>query len=46
MDIEGLGESIINLFVEKGYLKTFTDIYQLSQKEDELKSLEGLVEKY
>ena len=41
MDIEGLGEAIINLFVDKGYLKSFADIYNLSKYEDELKSLEG-----
>lgn len=41
MDIEGLGEAIINLFVDKGYLKSFSDIYNLSKYEDELKSLEG-----
>jgi DNA ligase (NAD+) len=45
MDIEGLGEAIINLFVDKGYLKTFPDIYLLSEKELELKSLEGFGEK-
>ena len=41
MDIEGLGESIVNLFVDKGYLKDFTNIYSLSEKESELKSLDG-----
>ncbi|MBU0475232.1 MAG: NAD-dependent DNA ligase LigA [Bacteroidetes bacterium] len=45
MDIEGLGEAIINLFVDKGYLKSFADIYNLSKFEDELKSLEGFGEK-
>ena len=41
MDIEGLGEAIVNLFVDKGFLKTFTDIYNLSKHEVELKALEG-----
>ncbi len=41
MDIEGLGEAIVNLFVDKGYLKTFVDIYNLSKYKIELKSLEG-----
>ncbi len=41
MDIEGLGEAIVNLFVDKGYLKSFVDIYNLPEYEEELKSLEG-----
>ena len=45
MDIEGLGESIINLFVDKKFLNTFDDIYRLSEKENELKELEGFGEK-
>ncbi len=45
MDIEGLGEAIINLFVDKGYLKSFVDIYNLPKIADELKSLEGFGQK-
>jgi DNA ligase (NAD+) len=45
MDIEGLGEAIINLFVDKGFINSFTDIYSLYQKESELKMLEGFGEK-
>ncbi|MCF6271110.1 MAG: NAD-dependent DNA ligase LigA [Melioribacteraceae bacterium] len=45
MDIEGLGEAIVNLFVDKGYLNSFPDIYNLSDKEDELKSLDRFGEK-
>ena len=45
MDIEGLGEQLINLFVEKGFLKTYTDIYTLNEKRDELIKIERLGEK-
>ncbi|MDA3860793.1 MAG: NAD-dependent DNA ligase LigA, partial [Melioribacteraceae bacterium] len=41
MDIDGLGEAIVNLFVDKKYLKSFSDIYNLAKYEEELKSLEG-----
>jgi DNA ligase (NAD+) len=37
MDIEGLGESIIQLFVEMGLLKNFADIYDLKDKKISLK---------
>ncbi len=39
MDIEGLGESIVDLFVEKGFLKDYGDIYYLDK--EEIASLEG-----
>ncbi len=45
MDIDGLGEQLINLFVEKGFLKTFTDIYSLNQKREELIQIERLGKK-
>ncbi len=45
MDIEGLGEAIVNHFVDKGFLSSFPDIYSLSGKEDELKSLDRFGEK-
>ena len=45
MDIEGLGESIIDLFVEKGFIKIFADIYKLNKKRNELIKLEGFGEK-
>ena len=45
MDIEGLGEAIINLFVDKGFLASFADIYSLSDRESELKQLDGFGEK-
>ena len=45
MDIEGLGESLINLFVEMGFLKDCSDIYVLKNKRTELINIEGLGEK-
>jgi DNA ligase (NAD+) len=45
MDIEGLGEAIIDLFVDKGFLHTYADIYDLKQKRNELISIERLGEK-
>lgn len=45
MDIEGLGESLIDLFVEKGFLKTFADIYELKKRRSELIKIERLGEK-
>ena len=45
MDIEGLGEALIDLFVEKGFLKTFSDIYELKNHREELIQIERLGEK-
>ena len=45
MDIEGLGEALINLFVEMGFLKTYADIYDLKDKREELIKIERLGEK-
>ncbi|HPN39269.1 MAG TPA: NAD-dependent DNA ligase LigA, partial [Melioribacteraceae bacterium] len=45
MDIEGLGESIIQLFVELGLLKSFTDIYELKDKKEILLNLDRFGEK-
>ena len=41
MDIEGLGEAIVSLFVDKGFLKNYADIYELKNHADELAALEG-----
>ncbi|MDT3695134.1 MAG: NAD-dependent DNA ligase LigA [Ignavibacterium sp.] len=45
MDIEGLGEALIDLFVEKGFIKNFSDIYKLEDKRSELVKIERLGEK-
>lgn len=41
MNIEGLGERIIEDFYNYGYIKKFSDIYKLHNKKEELKELEG-----
>lgn len=45
MDIEGLGEALINLFVDLGYLKDCGDIYNLKDYREELIAIERLGEK-
>ena len=45
MDIEGLGEALINLFVEMGFLKTYADVYNLKERREELINIERLGEK-
>ncbi len=45
MDIEGLGESLIDLFVDKGFLKTYLDIYRLKNSKSELVTIERFGEK-
>ncbi|MEW6506660.1 MAG: NAD-dependent DNA ligase LigA [Bacteroidota bacterium] len=45
MDIVGLGESLINLFVNLRYLKSYADIYDLKDKKEELIKIERLGEK-
>ena len=45
MDIEGLGEALIDLFVDKGFLKTYYDIYLLRNKRDVLVAMDRLGEK-
>lgn len=45
MDIEGLGEALIDLFVEKGLLQSYDDIYDLKEKRDDLIAIERLGEK-
>ena len=45
MDIEGLGESLIDLFVDKGFLNTYSDIYRLKSSEAKLVTIERFGEK-
>lgn len=45
MDIEGLGESLVNLFVALGFLKSYADIYKLKDRRDDLINIERLGEK-
>lgn len=45
MNIEGLGEKLVEELYNLGYLKDFTDIYRLHNYKDELIAIEGLGEK-
>ncbi len=45
MDIEGLGESLIDLFVEESFLKTYADIYKMKKIKADLMAIERLGEK-
>jgi len=45
MDIEGLGEALIDLFVDKGFLSSYDDIYDLKDKREGLIEIERLGEK-
>jgi len=45
MDIEGLGEALIGILVDLGFIKIFTDIYSLKNKREELIKLERMGEK-
>lgn len=45
MNIEGLGDKIIEDFYNMGYLQDITDFYYLKDKKEELKELEGFGEK-
>lgn len=44
MDIEGLGVSSIDVFVEKGFLNTYSDIYKLKNFRSELIKLDRMGE--
>jgi len=45
MDIEGLGEALISLLVDKNVLNDYADIYSLHEKKNELVQIERLGEK-
>lgn len=45
MDIVGMGEALINLFVDIGLLKSCADIYHLHEKKEELVEIDRLGEK-
>ncbi len=45
MDIDTLGEKVVETFHELGYLNTISDIYRLHEHKDELKELPGFGDK-
>ncbi|MDD2565818.1 MAG: NAD-dependent DNA ligase LigA [Candidatus Gracilibacteria bacterium] len=44
-NIEGLGDKIIEIFIEKGYITDFTSIYKLERYSQEILNLEGFKDK-
>ena len=45
MDIDGLGSQLIDLFYDKGWIKTPADIFRLPERRDEIAQLERMGEK-
>ncbi|MFZ1729278.1 MAG: NAD-dependent DNA ligase LigA [Bacteroidota bacterium] len=45
MDIEGLGEAVVDLLVEKGFLHSYADLFMLHTRRVELTALERFGEK-
>jgi DNA ligase (NAD+) len=45
MDIEGLGEALINLFVDRKFLKSYDEIYNLKNHREKLIDIDRLGEK-
>ncbi len=45
MDIEGLGEAMVDLLVENGFLVSYADLYDLHARRSELESLDRLGKK-
>lgn len=45
MDIDGLGSQLIDLFYDKGWIKTPADIFRLPERRDEIANLERMGEK-
>jgi DNA ligase (NAD+) len=41
MNIDGLSESTLEKLIEKGFIKTYTDIYKLHRYENEIINMEG-----
>lgn len=45
MNIDGLSEAALSLFVSKGWVKTYADLYRLDQHRDEIVKLDGYGER-
>ena len=45
MNVDGLSEATLEKFVDKGYIKTYSDIYNLKEYKSEIIALEGFGEK-
>lgn len=45
MNIEGLSEATLEKFIDRGFVKDFTDIFHLDRYEEEIRKMEGFGEK-
>ena len=45
LNIEGLSESTLEKFIDRGYVKEFADLFHLDRYEEEIKEMEGFGEK-
>ncbi len=45
LNIEGLSEATLEKFIDRGFIKDFTDIFHLKQHEEAIKTMEGFGEK-
>lgn len=45
LNIEGLSESTLEKFIDRGYVKEFADLFHLGRYEEEIKEMEGFGEK-
>lgn len=45
MDIEGLGEAVVKILLEKKFVKNYSDLYELHKRKDELVQVERWGEK-
>lgn len=45
LNIEGLSESTLEKFIDRGYVKEFADLFHLDRYEEEIKKMEGFGEK-
>lgn len=45
LNIEGLSESALEKFIDRGYVKEFADLFHLDRYEEEIKEMEGFGEK-
>lgn len=45
LNIEGLSEATLEKFIDRGFIKDYTDIFHLNRYEEEIKSMEGFGEK-
>lgn len=45
LNIEGLSEATLEKFLEKGFIKNYSDIYDISRFKDEIVNMEGFGEK-